>query len=171
MENEKQRILACMADVLKENNFRCEIAEGTDTMPAILRIETQKNGKVMQDVLIELCFIAIPLPRETGALLQFYATIFNGLPETHLKELKKACDWCNDFCALGYFSVFDSAGQLYIKHNVLLDTADPLEKNVNIIADNFSLILASIGRFVDALAAIANGVTTVELAHEQELLP
>lgn len=171
MENTKEKILSCMGDVLKENNFRCEMIQGSETAPAVLRIETQKNGKVMQDVLIELCFIPIPLPRETGALLQFYATIFNGLPGTHMKELKKACEWCNDFCALGFFSVFESAGQLYLKQNVLLDTADSLEKNVNVIADNFSLILAGVGRFVDAFAAIANGVMTVEIAHEQGLLP
>ncbi|MGE4548667.1 MAG: hypothetical protein AB7C89_03825 [Intestinibacillus sp.] len=173
MEQEKQmQIFGCMADVLKENGYRAEVVRSDDPAhPTLLRIETTRNGKIMQEVMVEMCFIPISMPGEDVALLQYYATLFSGLPKETARETKKACEYCNDYCALGAFGYFAPAGQLYLKHNTLLRVSDDLEKVVTFMADNLSLVLASIQRFIDALATVANGVMDVEAAVEQELLP
>ncbi len=161
-----------MADVLKENGYRSEVVKSDDPAhPSILRVETTRNGKVMQEVMVEMCFIPIPLPGEDVALMQFYATLFTGLPQEQAREVKKCCEYCNDYCALGAFGYFAPAGQLYLKHNTLLRVTDELEKAVTFMADNLSLVLASVTRFIDAFAAVANGVMDVDAAVEQELLP
>lgn len=171
MEEKKQQLFNCMSDVLKENGFRCELVRGGAENPDFLRIEAQRVGKIGQDILVELCYIPIALARPSCVLLQFYVTLFSHLPEKHLPELKKACDYVNDFSALGAFSVFEDAGQLFLRQNILLDLDGTLEFNINLLADNMSLLLASVSRFIDALAQIAHGACTVELAREQELLP
>ena len=61
MEQEKQlQLLGCMADVLKENGYRSEVVKSDDPAhPSILRVETTRNGKVMQEVMVEMCFIPV----------------------------------------------------------------------------------------------------------------
>lgn len=165
-------ILGCMGDVLKENGFRTELVNPeSETQPIILRIEAQKVGKIMQDVLFEMCFIPMQLPNENTGLLQTYVTMFTGLLADNAKETKKAVAHCNDYCPLGAFGYFEPAGQLYLKHNTLLNTAGELEDVITFMCDNVSLILASVTKFIDAFAAVSNGVMTVDVAIEQELLP
>lgn len=173
MDNEKAlQILGCMGDVLKDNGFRVEVVKSDDgAHPVLLRVEQPRTGKIMQDVLIEMCFIPMQMPGEDVALLQYYVTLFTGLPEERARETKRATEYCNDYCALGAFGYFAPAGQLYLKHNTLVNVADELQKTVTFMADNLSLVLASVTRFIDAFAAISNGVMTVDVAVEQELLP
>lgn len=171
---EKQlRILECMKDVLKDNGFRAELSksEQDPNQPPILRLEQSRTGKIMQDICMEICFIPMQMPTEGMALLQFYTTLFHGLRPEFEKEVRKACEYCNDYCAVGAFSYFTPAQQLYLKHNTVLDTRGDLEQIVTIIAENISLALASVQRFIDAFAAISNGVMTVDTAIAQELLP
>lgn len=173
MNNEKaMQIFDCMAAVLKENGFRAEAVQSDDpTHPTLLRIEHPRTGKIMQDILIEMCFIPMPMPGEDMGLLQYYATLFTGLPEENAREVKRCCEHCNDYCALGSFGYFTPAHQLYLKHNTLVNTGEELEKVITFMADNLSLVLASITRFIDAFATVANGVMSVDMAIEQELLP
>lgn len=173
MEHEKQtQILSCMADVLKDNGYRTEVVHSDDSAhPTILRVEATRIGKIMQDIMIEMCFIPIAMPGEGVALLQYYITLFNGLPENTARETQKACEYCNDYCALGTFGYFKPAGQLYHKHNTLLPLQEDLEKMITFMADNLSLVLASTTRFIDAFATISNGVMDVQAAVEQGLLP
>ena len=102
MDNEKQlHILACMADVLQQNGYKSELVKSDDAQhPHILRLENPKMGKVQQDILIEMCFIPIPMPGEDIALLQYYATIFTGVPEQFEAETKRAAAYCNDVLTL-----------------------------------------------------------------------
>lgn len=167
------QIFGCMADVLKENGYRSEVVKSDDPSnhPSLLRVEAQRNGKIMQDIMVEMCFIPLPLPGEDVGLLQFYATLFTGLPEEHAKEVKRCCEHCNDYCALGAFGYFEPAGQLYLKHNTLVNVGDEPQKVIGFMADNLSLVLASVRRFIDAFATVANGVMSVDIAIEQELLP
>ncbi len=173
MEREKAiTVLNCMADVLKDNGFRVELVQTQgDTHPPLLRVEQQRVGKIMQDILIEMCFIPMQMPGEGVALLQYYVTLFTGLPQERAQETKRAVAHCNDYCALGAFGYFVPAGQLYLKHNTLLPLEDDLQKTITFMADNLSLVLASVARFIDAFAAISNGIMTVDVAIEQELLP
>ncbi len=171
--NEKQtQILACMVDVLKENNFRAELVKPQDeTHPMLLRVEHPRTGKIMQDIMIEICFIHMPMPTEGMALLQFYTTLFTGLRPEFEKEVRKTCEYCNDYCALGAFNYFTPAHQLYLKHNTVLDTRAELEPIVTVFAENLSLVMASVERFIDAFATISNGVMDMRAAIEQGLLP
>lgn len=166
------QLLGCLADVLKENGYASEIIQGKQaTQPAILRVESRRMGKVGQDVLIEMCFIPIKMPSKDEALLQFYITLFTELPQGTAHEIKKACAHCNDYCALGAFGYFDPAGQIYLKHNTIIDLACELKQVVPFAADNLSMLLVSVTRFIDALAAIGNATMTTAVAIEQELLP
>ncbi len=168
----EEKLLLCLRDILKENQFETELLEAKEGQnPMILRIESKRNGKVMQDVLYELCFIPLKLPRENTALLQFYVTLFTGLMDNYFYEVSKACDYCNSFSAIGSFGLFRPAGQLYLKQNVVLDLTDSLEKLANQAVDNLSLLMASVAKFIDPLAAIGNGATTLELAKESDMLP
>lgn len=172
MEKVKKELLLCLSDVLKENAFRCEIMDAKEGVnPMILRIESSKNGKVAQDVLYEICFIPLNLPRENTGLLQLYVTLFTGIEDKYFGELTKTCEYCNSFSAIGNFGLFRPAGQIYLKQNVILDLSDSMEKLVNIIIDNFSLLMASVTKFIDPIAAIGNGASTLELAQEMGLLP
>lgn len=171
LEEQKKSILSCMADVLKQNGFPTEFFEGKDGNPPITRIEARRQGKVQQDVIIEMCFVPMSMPRPNTQLFQLYATLMVNMPDKFMPELKRAVFYCNDFCPIGQFGVFENAGQVYMRHNLVLNMEDTLERIVTDICDYYSLMIASIGRFIDALAQIASGATTIELARDMELLP
>ncbi len=171
LEEQKKSILSCMADVLKQNGFPTEFFEGKDGNPPITRIEARRQGKVQQDVIIEMCFVPMSMPRPNTQLFQLYATLMVNMPDKFMPELKRAVFYCNDFCPIGQFGVFENAGQVYMRHNLVVNMEDTLERIVTDICDYYSLMIASIGRFIDALAQIASGATTIELARDMELLP
>ena len=110
---QQNQILGCMNDVLNQNGFRSEIMQ-QEGAPTILRCEAMRQGKVAKDVVIEACFIPMQLPEEDMGLLQFFVTLFQGAPEGHENQLRRACDYCNNFCALGAFGFFEQAGQIYL---------------------------------------------------------
>ena len=95
-----------MNDVLNQNGFRAEIMQ-QEGAPTILRCEAMRQGKVAKDVVIEACFIPMQLPDENMGLLQFFVTLFQGAPEGHENQLRRACDYCNGFCALGAFGFYE----------------------------------------------------------------
>ena len=167
----QQQILGCMVDVLNQNGFRAELVEAGENTPLMLRCEAQRQGKIAKDITIEACFIPMPLPGEDMGLLQLYATLFEGIPEKHQTQVRRSCTYCNDYCALGQFSFFQPAGQLFLKHNTLLDVSADLERVVTFFADNLSLVLASVTRFIDGFAAVAYSGMPLEAAIEQELFP
>ena len=106
----------------------------TATAPTLLRCEAMRQGKVAKDVVIEACFIPMQLPAEDMGLLQFFVTLFQGAPENNKVQLRHACDYCNNFCALGSFGFFEEAGQIYLKHNTLVDGSLELEKIIPFVA-------------------------------------
>lgn len=167
---QQEQILGCMADVLNQNGFRAEVMR-QEGAPTLLRCETMRQGKVAKDVVIETCFIPMQLPGEDMGLLQFFATLFQGAPDTHANQLRRACAYCNDFCALGAFGFFEQAGQIYLKHNTLLDGSLELEKIIPFVADNISVLLAAVSRFIDGLAQIAYAGMTLDAVIDQELFP
>ena len=169
LENQQQ-ILGCMADVLNQNGFRAEVMQ-QEGSPLLLRCEAMRQGKVQKDVLIECCFIPLTMPAEETGLLQFFVTLFTGVPEANYRHVRNACDYCNDFCALGHFGFFADAGQIYLKHTTLLDSAQELEKVITFFADNISVLMAAVTRFIDAFASIGFSGMPLEAAIEQELLP
>ena len=169
--NKQKQILGCMNDVLGQNGFRSELIEQTEHTPLMLRAESQRLGKVAKEATIEACFIPISLPDENSGLLQFFVTLFNNVPEQNQAQVEKACRYCNDFSALGQFGFFQPAGQIYLKHNTLVDASLDLEKVITFVADNISLLGASATRFIDAFAAVGFSGLTVDVAIEQELLP
>lgn len=166
----QQQILSCMADVLNQNGFRAEVMQ-KEGAPLLLRCEAMRQGKVQKDVTIECCFIPIAMPNEDTGLLQFFVTLFTGVPEMYAKQTRSACEYCNDFCALGHFGFFADAGQIYLKHNTLIDSSLDLEKVITFFADNISLLMASVTRFIDGLASVGFSGMPLEAALEQELLP
>ena len=103
---QQEQILGCMSDVLNQNGFRAEVMR-QEGAPTLLRCEAMRQGKVAKDVVIECCFIPMQLPAEDMGLLQFFVTLFQGAPDTHETQLRKACAYCNDFCALGAFGFFE----------------------------------------------------------------
>ena len=167
---QQNQILGCMAEVLNQNGFRAEIMQKEDA-PTLLRCEAMRQGKVAKDVVIECCFIPMQLPTEEMGLLQFFVTLFQGVPEGNLTQLRRACTYCNDFCALGAFGLFEQAGQIYLKHNTLVDGSAELEKIIPFVADNISVLLASVSRFIDGLAQIGYAGMTLDNVIEQELFP
>ena len=166
----QQQILGCMADVLNQNGFRAEVMQ-QEGSPLLLRCEATRQGKVQKDVTIESCFIPIALPAEETGLLQFFVTLFTGVPEANFRHVKAACEYCNDFCALGHFGFFADAGQIYLKHTTLIDSSLDLEKVITFFADNISVLMASVTRFIDGLASVGFSGMPLEAAIEQELLP
>lgn len=174
MEENKKRVLACMADVIKQNGFRTEFFEGVDGNPAMTRIELMKQGKVRQDVIVDMWFPPAKMAREETALFQMHATMFEIEVEAiknFLPELKRAIFYCNNFCTIGQFGLFEEDGVVYMRHNIVLNMQDDLERIVTDICDYFSLLLTGVQRFVDALAQIAMGAVTIEVAKEMDLLP
>lgn len=171
MKSEKQQqILSCMADVLSQNGFRTEVMQAEDA-PLLLRCEAMQQGKVKKDVIVECCFIPIVLPSEDTGLLQFFVTLFDRAPEMYFRQLQEACEYCNNFCAIGHFGFYEQAGQIYLKHNTLLDGSLELEQTIGFFADNLSLLMASVTRFIDGLASVAFSGTPLQAAIDQELLP
>ncbi|WP_270478311.1 hypothetical protein [Butyricicoccus sp. AF18-9LB] len=167
---QQNQILGCMNDVLNQNGFRAEIMQKDDA-PTILRCEAMRQGKVAKDVVIEACFIPMQLPAEDMGLLQFFVTLFQGAPESNKVQLRHACDYCNNFCALGSFGFFEEAGQIYLKHNTLVDGSLELEKIIPFVADNISVLIAAVSRFIDGLAQIAYAGMTLDAVIEQDLFP
>ena len=167
---QQEQILGCMADVLNQNGFRAEVMR-QEGAPTLLRCEAMRQGKVAKDVVIETCFIPMQLAGEDMGLLQFFVTLFQGAPDTHANQLRRACAYCNDFCALGAFGFFEQAGQIYLKHNTLLDGSLELEKIIPFVADNISVLLAAVSRFIDGLAQIAYAGMTLDAVIDQELFP
>ena len=86
-------------------------------------------------------------------------------------HLREACEYCNNFCAIGYFDLYEEAGQVYLKHNTLLDGELELEQVIRFFADNLSLLMASVTRFIDGLASVGFSGTPVQAAIDQDLLP
>ncbi len=171
MELEKQdRLLECMADVLNQNGFRSDVMK-KEGAPTLLRTEAMRQGKVAMDVTIESCFIKIAMPDEDTGLLQFFVTLFENAPKENLSLLRKACNYCNDFCALGAFGIFEQTGQLYLKHNTLVNGALSMNRNVPLMLDNISLLLASVSRFIDGLAEVGFSGASLEAVRDQELFP
>lgn len=171
MKAEKeQQILSCMAEVLNQNGYRAEVMQ-SENAPMLLRCEAMRQGKVAKDVVIECCFIPMALPGEDTGLLQFFVTLFQGAPDMYASLTRKACTYCNDYCALGAFGYLEGAGQLYLKHNTLIDSSLELEKNITMIADNISLILASVSRFIDGFASTAYTGAPLDVVIEQEMFP
>ena len=166
----QQQIFSCMADVLNQNGFRAEVMQ-KEGAPLLLRCDAQRQGKAGMDVTIECCFIPIGLPAEDTGLLQFFVTLFQNAPEMYAKQLRTACEYCNDFCALGHFGLFADAGQLYLKHNTLLDGSLELEKVITFFADNVSLLMAAVSCFIDGLTAVGFSGIPLDAALEQDLFP
>ncbi|HBI64457.1 MAG TPA: hypothetical protein DDX51_05000 [Clostridiales bacterium] len=174
MENTKLRVLSCMADVIRQNGFRTEYFDGSDGNPAMTRIELPKQGKIRQDVVIDLWFPPAKMAREETALFQMHATIFQidaDAIRANLPELKRAIFYSNNFCTIGQFGLYEEDGVVYMRHNIVLNMQDDLERMVTDICDYFSLLLTGIQRFVDALAQIAAGAANMEVAKEMDLLP
>ncbi len=167
----QERILSCMADVLNQNGFRAELLRQGEENPLMLRCENRAMGKVKKDVTIECCFIPIAMPSEETGLLQFFVTLFGSVPEMYAEQTKRACEYCNDFSALGSFGFFPDAGQIYLKHNTLLDSSVDFEKVITFVADNISLLVASVGRFIDGLATVGFTGMPLRAAIDQELFP
>ena len=159
-----------MNDVLNQNGFRAEIMQ-QEGAPTILRCEAMRQGKVAKDVVIEACFIPMQLPDENMGLLQFFVTLFQGAPDEHKVQLRRACDYCNSFCALGAFGFYEQAGQIYLKHNTLVDGSLELDKIIPFVADNISVLLAAVSRFIDGLAQVAYAGMTLDAVIDQELFP
>lgn len=169
--NKQKQILGCMNDVLCQNGFRSQMLEPKDGAPLMLRAESQRLGKIAKEATIECCFIPIALPDENNGLLQFFVTLFSDAPAQNKPLIKQTCEYCNDFSALGSFGYFEPAGQIYLKHNTLVDASLDLEKVVTFVADNISLLIASATRFIDAFAAAGFSGMPLESLIEQELLP
>ncbi len=171
MKAEKQeQILTCMADVLNQNGFRAEAVK-PENAPMILRAEPPKQGKAQMDITVECCFIPLPLPSEDDGMLQFFVTLYQNAPKENFGHLRASCNYCNNFCALGYFGLFEEAGQLFLKHNTLIDCSKELQDIITFFADNMSMIMSTINRFVDGMAAVGFSGVSLEAAIEQELFP
>lgn len=171
MKLEKQeQILACMADVLNQNGFKAETMK-PENAPMILHAEPPKQGKANLDVTVECCFIPMPLPSEETGMLQFFVTLYQNAPKENFAHLRSACAYCNNFSALGYFSLFDHAGQVFLKHNTLIDCSKDLESVITFFADNMAMVMSTVNRFADGMASIGFSGMTLDAAIEQELFP
>ena len=149
-----------------------QLIEQAERTPLMLRAETQRLGKVAKEATIEACFIPIALPDDNNAACCSSLSLsVNNVPEQNQHQTEKACRYCNDFSALGSFGFFEPAGQIYLKHNTLVDVSLDLEKVITFVADNISLLVASATRFIDAFASVGFSGMSVDVAVEQELLP
>ena len=88
-----------------------------------------------------------------------------------LRDAVSGCDYCNGFCALGAFGFYEQAGQIYLKHNTLVDGSLELDKIIPFVADNISVLLAAVSRFIDGLAQVAYAGMTLDAVIDQELFP
>lgn len=166
----EEQLLRCMSEVLNQNGFRSEILV-SDNAPMLLRCETQRQGKVQKDICIECSFLPMQLPGEETGILQYFITVFPNVPDANVTQLRKTCEYVNELCALGTFGFSAEMGVLYMKQNTLMDGSLELAQNVPLIADTISLMLASVGKFIDGLASVAFTGTPLEAAIDQELFP
>lgn len=174
MEENKNQVLTCMAEVIQQNGFRTQFFDGKDGNPPMTRIELNRLGKVKQDVIIDMWFPPAKMAREETALFQMHATMFQiepGAMEKNLPELKRAIFYINNFCTIGQFGLFEQDGVIYMRHNIVVNMQDDMERIVTDICDYFSLLLTGVQRFVDAIAQIAMGAVNIEVAKEMDLLP
>lgn len=171
LDKVKNNVLSCMADVIKQNGFRTEFFDGSDGNPAMTRVELPRQGKVQQDVMIDMWFPAATMAREETGLFQMHVTMLANMPEKCMPELKRAIFYCNNFCTIGQFGLFEDDGVVYMRQNIILNLKDDMERMITDLCDYFSLLLTGIQRFVDALAQIGVGAATIEIAQEMELLP
>ena len=174
MEDLKNRILSCMADVIQQNGFRTQFFDGKDGNPPMTRVELNRLGKVKQDVIIDMWFPPASMAREETSLFQMHATMFQiepGAMDRHLPELKRALFYINNFCTIGQFGLFEADGVIYMRHNIVVNMKDDPERIITDICDYFSLMLTGVQRFVDAIAQIAMGAVSIEIAKEMDLLP
>ena len=58
-----------------------------------------------------------------------------------------------------------------MRHNIVVNMNDDPERIITDICDYFSLMLTGVQRFVDAIAQIAMGAVSIEIAKEMDLLP
>ena len=58
-----------------------------------------------------------------------------------------------------------------MRHNIVVNMKDDPERIITDICDYFSLMLTGVQRFVDAIAQIAMGAVSIEIAKEMDLLP
>ena len=109
MEQKKLEVLSVLAAVLKDNRFDAKFMQGENGSLPLTRIDLPKKGKVGVDVGIEMCFIPMPMARPNTALLQVYVSVLSlpEIPRNCMAELKRAVFYCNDFCAIGQFGVFE----------------------------------------------------------------
>lgn len=172
MKVEKQeQILKCMSEVLNQNGFKAETMKA-ENVPMILHAEPPKQGKAQMDVTVECCFIPMPLPGgEDNGMLQFFVTLFQNAPKENFGHLRAACAYCNNFSAIGYFGLFDHAGQIFLKHNTLIDCSKDLQSIVTFFADNMSMVMSTVNRFIDGMASVGFSGVTLDAAVEQELFP
>lgn len=170
---EKQKaILECMADVLGQNGFRSEVlGDGSAAQPLLLRAETQRMGKVGKEVMLECCFVPIALPNEDTGLLQFYVTLFQNVPEMYHMATRQLVNYVNNYTALGSFALYAEGEQVFLKHNTLLDASVDFEKIITFFADNISVLVASVTKFIDAFGAVCFTGLSLESAIDQELVP
>ena len=167
----KKQVLSCLTDVLNDNGFRAQLHDATDTSLLMLRAETQRLCKVGKEAVIDLCFIPVQLPDENEGLLQFYVTLFSDLPDLYKRAVRETIDYCNDYCMLGQFGYFEPAGQIFLKYSCLIDGSAELQKVIQLIADNLSLLVASVSRFIDALSMVGYTGTPIEVLVDQGVLP
>ncbi|MFR1150170.1 MAG: hypothetical protein ACLSDM_00765 [Butyricicoccus sp.] len=149
---QQNQILGCMNDVLNQNGFRAEIMQ-KDGAPTILRCEAMRQGKVAKDVVIEACFIPMQLPAEDMGLLQFFVTLFQGAPENNKVQLRHACDYCNNFCALGSFGFFEGRSDLPQAQHIGRRLSRARENHSVCGGQHFRVDRGSL--FIDGLAQIA----------------
>lgn len=174
MEDLKTRIISCMADVIQQNGFPTQFFPAENGQLPMTRIELRSQGKVKQDVAIDMWFPPAKMAREETALFQFHATVFQLDADAiahNLPELKRAIFTINNFCTIGQFGLFEQDGVIYMRHNVVVNLKDDPERIITDICDYFSLMLSGIQRFVDAIAQIAVGAMNIEVAKEMDLIP
>lgn len=174
MENKKLDVLRYMSEVIGQNGFRTEFFDGSDGNMPMTRIELMRQGKIRQDVIIDMWFPGTRMAREETALFQMHSTMFQiepGAIQRNLPELKRAIFYINNLCTVGHFGLFEDEGIIYMRHNVVLNLEDSMERMITDLCDYYSLMLTGIQRFVDALAQIAMGAVSIEIAKEMDLLP
>lgn len=169
MDLEKQKkILACMSDVLNDNSFKSEVEQKDD----IVFLSAKKQmGKSNLDIVVECCFLSLKTQSEGGCVMQFFVNIFQNTPKENFKNVKKSCDYCNQFAALGYFSFFEPLGKVYLRHHTVIDCSKDLEDIIAFFVDNMILLISTVTRFVDGLASVAFSGMTLDAAIEQQLFP
>lgn len=174
MEAKKLEVLRYMSDVIGQNGFRTEFFDGADGNPPMTRVELLRQGKIRQDVVIDMWFPNTAMARPETALFQMHATMFQiepGAMQRNMPELKRALFYINDLCTIGHFGLFEQDGVIYMRHNIVLNLEDSMERMITDLCDYYSLMLSGIQRYVDAVAQIAMGAVNIEIAKEMELLP